>query len=190
MSNEINDESFTGGFHKAFGHADDPPVAYEQLRLKLIYFFLCHGHNLDAEDLADEVINRLLQKLSDGTEQIKDVVKFAFGVARNVNWEQRRRKQGKLSELSLDSDFGELPQKVSFEQEDSFDKERYFEALERCLEQLKPKERKLLTEYYVVRRGETKILARELGLSHNNLRIRVFRIKQRVKEMMNQYLNS
>jgi hypothetical protein len=54
---------------------------------------------------------------------------------------------------------------------------------------LKPNERKLLIEYYGPRKGETKRLAFELGISHVKLRVQVHRLRRRLREMMDQYLN-
>lgn len=187
VSNELNYENFNLVFHKAFGHADDPAVAYEQLRQKLIQFFLIRGHNSDAEDLADDVINLLLRKMRDGSVLIAGeeggVFRFALGVARMVNVEQHRRKQRKQAVLSS------YPYLGTLHQDDSFEAESYSKALESCLKQLKPNERELLTEYYGERHGETKRLAFELGVSHGKLRVQVHRLRKRLREMMGQYLN-
>ena len=179
MSNELDYESFNLAFSKAFGHADDPGAAYEQLRRKLIQFFLNHGHSGDAEYLTDEVIDRILKKVREGSlpgEGNNGALRFALGIARNVTHEHlRERKRRERSYLEM------------LRQVDSFQEERHFELLARCFEQLQPYERELLTRYYGVRRGETKRLAAELGISHENLRIQVFRLRQRLKEMMDQY---
>ncbi len=182
VSNELNYESFKLALHKAFGHAADPAAAYEQLRRRLIRIFLNYGHSIDAESLADDVIDRVLKRIYDDSVEIEgkeQVSRYALGVARNVNLEQRRKH-----ELRSNSYL------VALHQDDFLEAERRSKALEICLKNLKPNERKLLTEYYGNRRGETKRFAAELGISHENLRVRVLRLKQRLKEMMDQYLNS
>jgi RNA polymerase sigma factor (sigma-70 family) len=186
VSNELNYASFHLGFQKAFRHADDPAAAYEQLRQNLIQFFLIHGHGTDADDLADAVIDRLLKRVCDDSVQIEDdkgVFRFALGVARYVNLEQLRRKHRKQSVLSAGSYLGTL------HPDDTFEAERYSKALESCLKQLRPNERKLLTEYYGVRQGETKRLALELGISHGKLRVQIHRLRKRLRQMMDQHLN-
>ena len=187
MLNELNYENFNLVFHKTFGHADDPVAAYEQLRQKLIQFFLTRGHGTDAEDLTDDVINILLRRMWDGSVLIADeeggVFRFAWGVARMVDVEQHRRRQRKQAVLSSVLYLGALYQ------DDSFEVEWYSKVLESCLKQLKPNERDLLTEYYGERHGETKRLALELGISHGKLRVQIHRLRKRLREMMDQYLN-
>ncbi len=62
---------------------------YERLRTKLIFFF---ARRLLAvpEDLADEVLDRLAQRLTQGTD-LKSIQAFALGIARYVAQEQRAR---------------------------------------------------------------------------------------------------
>jgi RNA polymerase sigma factor (sigma-70 family) len=180
-------ESFHVGLNKAFGHAADPAAAYEQLRRKLIQYFHIRGHSADAEYLADNAMDRVLAKVSDGYVHIvddKSVSNYALGVARHIIMEQRRTNQGKQSELSSGSYLR------AFQQEDSFEVERYYEALDSCLKKLKPEDRKLITKYYEGRPGATKRLAAELRISHQALRVRAMRIRHRLKEMMDQYLES
>ncbi len=176
VSNELKYD-FHLAIKKAFGHAVDPAAAYEHLRRKLIRYFQSRGHNADAEYLADDAMDRVLTKVSDGYVQIENsnsVANFALGVARYISLEQHRTNQSSHSPT--------LPREDSFE-------ERYYEALDSCLKKLKPNERKLLTKYYGEHRGETKRLAVELGISHQSLRVRTLRLRKRLREMMDQYLN-
>jgi RNA polymerase sigma factor (sigma-70 family) len=186
--NELTYESFHLAIKKAFVHAVDPAAAYEQLRRKLINYFLTRGHNIDAEYLADEVMDRVLMKVSDGYVRIQDdksVSNFALGVARNVDLEQRRTKQKHQSRLSERAYLEALQQ-----ENDVLGIDRRSKAFNICLKELKPEELELLMEYYIDHRGDTKDLAAELGISYHNLRIRIFRINQRLREMMDQQLNS
>src|SRR5579863_7710552 len=61
---------------------------YELLRRKLIKFFEWNSC-FPSEDLADETFNRLGQKI--GKEEIRDVVGFAWGIAKNVRREARKK---------------------------------------------------------------------------------------------------
>lgn len=184
MLKELTYESFHLGFNKAFGHAADPAAAYEQFRRKLINYFQLRGHSTDAEYLADKVIDRVLTKVYDEYVHIdhdKSVENFALGVARNVDFEQRRMKQSNQSKVS------ERSYLAALQQEDSFEVERRSRALDICLTLLKPDDLKLITEYYK-HPGGTKGLAAELGITHQALRVRAMRIRHRLKEMMDQYL--
>jgi RNA polymerase sigma factor (sigma-70 family) len=186
VSNELNYESFNFAFNKVFGHANDPGVAYEQLRRKLIRIFLSHGHSAEAEYLTDDVIDRILKKACDGSLPIEGdndaFPRFALGVARNVLHEQlrERKKRERVANSYIEMLW----------QMDSFQEVEHFKLLASCFGQLQSSERELLTKYYGVRRRETKRLAAELGMTHENLRIQVFRLRKRLREMVDQYLNS
>jgi len=193
VSNELTEEVFHRAFTKLFGYADDPPAAYEQLRQKLVQYFRSNSHSYDRESLADKVMDRLLKIAGKRYVRVEDdesAYRFASRVAYFVNLEQRRQddKQWEFPEdLSLDlvkqDDFLEAEARRQTA-------ERRATALEACLAQLKPKDRELLSDYYGKYHGHTKRLALELGITHETLRIRVFRLKVRLKEMVDQYLNN
>ena len=81
-----------GGQFLALLDADPTQAArkYETLRAKLLFYFR-HNGALDPDNLADEVILRVIRRLGDGIETYSGVSAYCFGVAEYVLREERRR---------------------------------------------------------------------------------------------------
>ncbi len=139
---------------------------YETIRARLIKIFVCRGC-LEPEDLADETINRVTSKLKDvaGTYTGEPALYF-YGVANKVHLEYLRRKP-----------VPPLPAPRS----DTLEVELAHQCLDRCAERLSPDNRYLMWKYYEEEKQakiETrKLLADELGIALNALRIRAHRIR-------------
>ncbi len=92
---------------------------YEQLRARLIRFFVSKGFS-SAEELTDEVINRMIRRI-ETVEEIDDVNRFSYGVARNVLMESTKKKQ-------QDTPVRAIP--------DIAERDSELQCLERCIGQL------------------------------------------------------
>jgi DNA-directed RNA polymerase specialized sigma24 family protein len=148
---------------------------YEGIRARLRRFFMARGMP-EPEDLADQTIDRVARKLSEG-EIIRtpDLIRYFLGVARNValqawSLEQRRRESPRSWEEA-----------ISTPSEDDAQEAATLACLERCLEALPPESRTLALHYYdhdpaekVERRRD---LARQLSVGSNALRIRLHRLR-------------
>src|SRR5215211_8197650 len=96
-------------------------IKYEEIRRRLIKIFTGRAC-VEAEDLADETINRVTSKLGElGTDFEGDRGRYFFGVANKVYLEFKRRKS---------------PQRSPFSPPDSARVELEFRCLERCIESL------------------------------------------------------
>ena len=140
-------------------------IKYEQLRARLIRFFVSKGSS-SAEELTDDVINRVIQRI-EAVEKVDDVNLYSYGVAKFV-LKESIKKQPQATPLRAVPDVAER------------DSER--ECLERCIGQLPSNEQDLILEYYLSS-GPSKIeqqrrLAEEMHVSVNALRIRAHRIRQ------------
>jgi DNA-directed RNA polymerase specialized sigma24 family protein len=145
---------------------------YKKIRDRLVRVFVCRGC-YEADDLADETINRVTIKMP----AIKDVyigepTRYFYGVADKVHLEWLR-KQKKARPVEL-KDNGR-----SVEPEPESDAE--YECLEECLQKLPGGLRELIVEYY---QGEKrakieyhKTLAEKLGLTINALQTKTCRIR-------------
>ena len=121
---------------------------YETIRLKLITIFSSRGC-WEAEELADETINRVASKLSEIIENWKgDPALYFLKVAQYIFAERRTKET--LKEL-LNPDSLIMPI-VTDENEDNAE----YECLLHCLEVLRLNERKLVVDYYQ-QRGRAKI---------------------------------
>jgi RNA polymerase sigma factor (sigma-70 family) len=154
--------------------SDDRELAgtkYETIRGGLVRVFVTRGFN-DAEDLADETINRVIVRLGDIRDSYDgEPARYFHGVARNVLREQIRRKEFATEVPVIWID----PQPTSEERE----------CLEKCLQTLPEPKRDLILDYYLYE-GQAKIeqhkrMAAELAITEGALRVRVHHIKVRVE---------
>lgn len=150
----------------------DPEIAAERyalLRKRLIFFFQ-HGGAIDPENLADEVISRMLRKVWAGATLESGPNAYAFGVAGNVLLEWRRARQNAELPADLPSDApkpGALyPAETKI-------------LVRQALRNLSPDDRRVFENYHLDDRGQ---LAKVLNTTPNALRIRVFRIRKRILE--------
>jgi RNA polymerase sigma factor (sigma-70 family) len=156
----------------------DPEQAgtrYEEIRQSLIKIFTWRGC-ADAEDLADEVFNRVAARLHKmGGDYVGDPAHYCYGVARKMFHECRRRTK---AQASLDDASGLIaaapdaaPDKTELEHE----------CLERCVKILDEESRALVIAYYALEKRDKiearQALARQFGISINNLRVRLYRIR-------------
>lgn len=150
---------------------------FESLRRRLVWFFERRGSRA-AEDHADETLTRVAGKLEAG-EPIQNVETYSLGVARFVRLEALRGPR----ETTLDPEHVEAVAVSPAPVEDE-DRDRRLTCMERCLTVCSPEERELILTYYLgEHRGRIDLrreLADRLGIPVAALRIRAFRIRQRL----------
>jgi len=141
---------------------------YETIRSGLVRIFAAKGFS-NAEDLADEAINRVVTRLSEIRETyVGEPAAYFHGVARNLVLEQRRRKEFPTDTIPF-----------SYNQ-DAIHSDEY-ECLIRCLQFMTTHDRNLILDYHVYE-GHDKIethkaIARELAISEGALRLRAHRLR-------------
>jgi DNA-directed RNA polymerase specialized sigma24 family protein len=145
---------------------------YEQIRSRLITIFASRGC-VDAEDLADETINRTTKAIQkDGFVYEGNPALFFYGTAKLVFLETFRRRP-----VPLSAQLASVPQ-----EEDS----TRIECLEECLGQLPPRVKQVLSGYYEHQRQAKidyhRVLAEQLGVTVNALRIQVYRMRRTLRE--------
>jgi DNA-directed RNA polymerase specialized sigma24 family protein len=150
---------------------DQAGMKYEAIRLRLIKFFACRACT-DAEDLADETINRITLKATRLLEEyVGDPTLYFYAVAQKVFLESLRKRPPVV-----------LPPPV----EKSDDIEKEFECLDRCMVKLTKDNREMVIEYYQhdkrAKIEHRKALAEKLGVAQNALRIRAHRIRQTLQQ--------
>ena len=168
---------------------------YENIRHALITFFECR-RSASPEDLADETINRVARKLSEGKEiYVENPVSYFYGVARNVlkeHWESPMPAPTPLENIPPLKNPAHDPSRRHDEQLEREQRERQLECLEHCLNGLDAKDHELISTYY---EGETsvkiqnrKALAERLGVPITALRLRALRIRERLEECVKRCL--
>lgn len=152
---------------------------YREIHGSLVKIFSWRGH-YDAEELADEVMNRVAPKAEEFSEvYVGDPALYFYGVAKKILLE-RERREAHLP-LNPDINVADIPAR-----EDEPDEGvRMRECLRKCLRKLDPEDRKLILSYYR-KSKQAKIdyrraLAEEWGMVPNALRVRVYRIRAGLK---------
>jgi RNA polymerase sigma factor (sigma-70 family) len=160
---------------------------YLQIQRNLVRFFENRGLNF-ADELADEVINRIVKKIESG-ETIENPATYAVGIARFVVLEARRKNAKEQAFLQQQPD-SVSPQEISDEKD--FEAKR-LNCLNKCLVEISPEDREIIVGYY---QGEksAKIelrakIAENCGVSANALRKRAVRLREGLGRCINLCLN-
>jgi RNA polymerase sigma factor (sigma-70 family) len=153
---------------------------YEEIRQSLIKIFTWRGCN-EAEDMADEVINRVAKKVPELAAIYKgDPALYFYGIAKNVLLEYRlqEKRYVQLTEAK--------EQELAYVPGEGTDIELLHECLTQCLQKLSPQNRETVTTYYQ-RNKQAKIdnrkeIAQQMGVAINNLRVRMHRIRATLEQ--------
>jgi RNA polymerase sigma factor (sigma-70 family) len=156
---------------------DVAALKYETIRSRLIKIFACRGC-LEAEDLADETINRVTSKLPEiQATYTGEPARYFYGVANKIHLEYTRRKPvATLPDTKTDGEQAELE----------------YSCLDRCVAKLTPEQRELVLSYYQEEKHakieHRKLLASRLGIAANALRIRAHRIRTSLQKCVKECL--
>jgi DNA-directed RNA polymerase specialized sigma24 family protein len=154
---------------------------YEEIRQKLILLFRCRGCHIP-EELADETIDRTARAvLKPDFRYQGDPIAYFRGVAHNV-YREWLRKERRFRTEPLSDGYLELPASAGESEKDDL----LPACLDRCLNALLPAKRMLLIRYYgsdkQAKIDGRQLLANELGIGLNALRIQVFRLRNGLRE--------
>ena len=157
---------------------------YEALRRKLIKFFEWNSC-FPAEDLADETLDRVAQKV--GEELIHDVSAFASGVAKRVRQEANKRahRMVRVPDLVKQESFFADARNPEKDIQDKMDGERRSKCLHICIQRLPDRDRELFFRYYNITGEHTLYrltLAKTMGLAIGTLRVRVNRLRDELEK--------
>ncbi|MDT5157182.1 MAG: hypothetical protein QOH51_1539 [Acidobacteriota bacterium] len=181
-----------GALERLLSRLDPDPARaaerYETVRAQLVKFFECRGC-LTPRELADETFDRVARRLEEGEEvSSADPAAYFYGVAQNIMREHLRSPERRAASLEETTPTSIV---VEPEAKQSFMRERLFECLEDCLKKLSEEDRRLVVAYYEEggaggKIASRRVLAERLGMTHNNLRIRVHRIRVRLEHCINE----
>lgn len=153
-----------------------PGTGYQLVRMKLIKY-LEWQKCLAAEELTDETIDRVARKVGQG-QQIENLMGYFYGVARLVLKEYER------AQLRHQRTVATLPRSTEDVDDDNEAAIRRLECNKKCLEELPETDRDLIIAYCrpdgrpkTERRQD---LATKLGIKRENLRLRAFRIREKL----------
>ncbi|MFL6332467.1 MAG: RNA polymerase sigma factor [Pyrinomonadaceae bacterium] len=145
---------------------------YEAIRRKLITIFLNRGCD-EAEDLADDTINRVATKVPSLQDNyVGEKAHYFYGVAKNVFKEHLRRCRRRLQTPPPPTPRNEL--------------ETPLECLDECLAKLEPESRELILRYYAEEKQAKIASHREMGtqlqVNAGALRARAHRIRVKLEK--------
>jgi DNA-directed RNA polymerase specialized sigma24 family protein len=151
---------------------------YEEIRARLMRLFGWRGCD-HSDELADETINRVAEKIASGVEiRADDPFRYFCGVAHMVFKEILRRERRERTAIE---EVRHLPPPPEPEAED----ER-LRWLRGCMEALDEEQRALILEYHrgdgAQRIQRRQAIARRMGIPINALRIRVHRLRLRLEQ--------
>lgn len=153
------------------GDRDAAAHHYAMLVRRLVAFFGWQGC-ADADHLADEVMDRVARRLSEG-EPVAKVTAYALGVARLVAREAHARQ---VRDERVAHDFDHLTRSTTTPDDAAL------ACLDGCLNKLPPERRRELLDYYAAdiagRIAGRKRQAESLGVSPLALRNRMLRLRQ------------
>lgn len=149
---------------------------YETIRSGLVRIFVSKGFS-DAEDLADETINRVMVRLPQMRATYSgEPACYFHGVARNIIRESHRRKE--VTGACV----------IEGRVEPQLDRYEEHDCLGHCLNRLPANERNLILDYYLYD-GRQKIehhkhMAGKLKISAGAIRSRAFQIRLNLENCM------
>jgi DNA-directed RNA polymerase specialized sigma24 family protein len=170
----LTQEAFDKLLQALDGERERAANVYQETRSHLIRFFEWRGCPFP-EDHADETINRVAKRISEG-EQVREVAKYFFGVARllflDIQKEQgrERRALNSLTEVEISSDEYQ---------------ETRLDCLRHCLDSISPDQRHLITGYYQGDKSNKiknrQKLSERLRIPIGTLRMRALRLREQLE---------
>lgn len=181
-NSEISGEAFTKLLQWLADDVEEAGKKYLTLRNGVIALFRSRAC-LDAESLADEVMDRIAGKLSEGVE-IQNPAAYVRRVAHYRYLEYHRNEANRFQPLD---DEESAPPLIA---EEPVETSTRLECLERCFGEMFPNERDLILRYYHsekrARINYRSELARELSVGGAALRVRAHRIRLKLEACINQ----
>jgi RNA polymerase sigma factor (sigma-70 family) len=184
-----NPQSFGKEWNKLLEVFDPDSTAalqkYQVARAGLVCLFRVRGLENDAEDLADEVMDRVLRHLTEkaSTDPIRDLSAFIFSIAKNVALESFRHQRT----VSFDDERDTVSPALWNNGEDQAQLEAGLKRLDTVLDRLPRSQRLLITRYYQYSKTEKirdrAAIAQELGVTAEALRVRVCKIRRKIAKL-------
>lgn len=170
----LTQEAFDKLLHALDGESERAGNVYQETRSNLIRFFEWRGCPFP-EDHADETINRVAKRISEG-EQIRELTKYFFGVARLVCLEIQKERARELRALN---------RVAEWETSYAASAEPRLDCLRLCLKSISPDQRNLITGYYQgdkrkkIRNRQN--LSEQLQIPIGTLRMRALRVREQLE---------
>ena len=178
----LTQNAFDELLHALDSDRDRAGNIYQKTRDNLIRFFEWRGCPFP-EDHADETINRVAKRVSEG-EEVREITKYFFGVARLLFLEIQKERTRALHA------FANLPQA-----DDCLDSnETRLDCLKQCLKSISADQRDLIIAYYQSEKSHKihnrQRLSERLRIPINTLRMRALRLRDQLEACVEACLNN
>lgn len=144
------------------------------------------GGCLDAESLADEVMNRVAVRIDKVVSDYKgDPARCLQGFAEFVALEDRKERNARIDIEKVEQSI--LPEDREREEDERRKREREDACLEGCMKEFTGEERALYQGYFqndMKAKLARKKLAEDLGITANALRIKAHRVSRRLRRCL------
>ena len=178
----LNQEAFDKLLHSLDAERERAGNIYQETRSNLIRFFEWRGCPFP-EDHADETINRVAKRILEG-EDVRDVPKYFFGVARLLFLEIQKARARELNALN------DLPHAGPSSHDSD---EARLDCLRQCLSGISADQRDLIIGYYQGEKSNKiknrQILAERLRIPIGTLRMRALRLREQLEVCVENCLN-
>ena len=178
----LTQEAFDKLLHALDGERARAGNIYQETRNNLIRFFEWRGCPFP-EDHADETINRVAKRILEG-EDVRDVTKYFFGVARLLFLEIQKTRARELNAVN------NLPEAEAGSHDSD---EARLDCLRDCLDGIAPDQRELIIGYYQGEKSNKiknrQILSERLRIPIGTLRMRALRLREQLEACVEKCLN-
>jgi DNA-directed RNA polymerase specialized sigma24 family protein len=176
---KLTQEAFDGLLAWLSPDREEAGRKYEEIRRTLVKIFISRGSQ-SAEELADETINRVIDKLPEvAANYVGNKALYFYGIAKKVLLESLKNKSAH-------------PPPPAPDVEPDGDQENRHQCLEKCLARLDHQDRSLVIDYYSgdkrVKIDHRRELAVHRGLSDNALKIKMCRLRAKLYECVRECL--
>lgn len=176
---------------------------YEEVRKLLIKKLEFQG-SPTPESHADLCIDKVARQLADENLQLDENYKYYFLQVANFTlndyWKSREHKKKETLDDKLPNELPFIDLRVKEkekEAEELSEKERKikFDCMKKCLDKLKEPDKNLIIDYYQLINDENnkeqrENLAKKYGISLKNLRVKIYRMKEKLKICEGNCLNN
>ena len=170
----LNQEAFDKLLHSLDAERERAGNIYQETRSNLIRFFEWRGCPFP-EDHADETINRVAKRISQG-EEVREPAKYFFGVARLLFLEIQKERARELNALN------NLPEAEPTSHDSD---ETRLDCLRQCLGGISANQRDLIIGYYQGEKSNKiknrQTLSERLRIPIGTLRMRALRLREQLE---------
>lgn len=192
MFDEFDKKKFNKLLNWLDSDRDKAALQYEHIRRALIKIFVARGFS-NAEDLADETIDRVIIKIETIEASYQGAkIRYFLGVAKYLIKETNKSREVQAYDLPFLEEVKDQ-NSVAYEKIAKQTSDNQKECLAKCLTIINKKQKNLILKYYDVNKSNKVLRHKKLSekklASDNALRNQIHRIKNKLKKCCEKCMN-